>query len=125
MRNRIAVPMIDGVVSGHFGHSEQFVIVTIVNGEITKEELLSPPEHTHGSYPKFLAGHNVDVVIVGGIGSHAVEILQQNGIQVISGAPESDLKSIIEAYTSGKLLSSNESCNHHDHNHDHNHQHKY
>ena len=122
MQNKVAFPMVDGKISGHFGHSEQFVVVTIRNGEVVKEELLSPPEHTHGSFPRFLAGQNVDTVVVGGIGAHAIEIFNQNNIKVITGAPAVDLNSSIQAFISGNLITTGQECNHHHHDHNHDHQ---
>ncbi|MBN2747123.1 MAG: hypothetical protein JXR34_10395 [Bacteroidales bacterium] len=119
MRIKIAFPISEGKLSEHFGHCEQFVIVTVVNNEIVKEELLSPPGHVHGAYPKFLAGQAVDVVIAGGIGQSAVSILKANGVEVITGVEVSDIQTMVSDYVNGTLESTGESCGHHDSHHHH------
>lgn len=123
MRSKIAFPMSGGKLSAHFGHCEQFVIVTLVDKEIVKEELKTPPGHVHGAYPKFLVGENVDVVIAGGIGQSAINILQQNGVKVLSGVAISDLQSMVKDYVNNSLDMTGEGCNHKDH-HEHSHQHQ-
>jgi predicted Fe-Mo cluster-binding NifX family protein len=104
--------MTDGKLSDHFGHCEQFVVATIVNGKVVNEELLTPPAHEYGAYPKFLIGQALDVVIVGGIGRSAVEIFEKNGVKVISGVMNMNVQSMIADYIKGELISSGSSCNH-------------
>jgi ATP-binding protein involved in chromosome partitioning len=125
MSSKLAFPMSGGKLSGHFGHCEQFVIVSIHEGEVIKEELKSPPPHTPGAYPKYLVSEGVDVVIAGGIGQSAVNILKKNGVDVLTGVEIRDLKSMINDYIEGKLETSGESCNHHDHHDHHEHIHEH
>jgi len=44
-----AIPAVNGKLSAHFGHSENFVIVETENSVITKEYSLNPPEHVPGA----------------------------------------------------------------------------
>lgn len=48
MNKCIAIPLENGVLCAHFGHCEQFAIVTVVNNEITEIKELTPPEHVPG-----------------------------------------------------------------------------
>jgi len=45
---------------------------------------LTPPAHEPGSHPKFLNEHGVTVVIAGGMGIRAQELMAENGIKAMS-----------------------------------------
>jgi len=79
---KIAVPTLNGKLSGHFGGCEFFTVIEIEDNKIVKESILSTPEHTTGAYPKFLASSGVTDIIVGGIGGKAIDIFKANGISV-------------------------------------------
>ena len=53
MNTKIAIPLAQGKLSVHFGHCEQFAVISIEDNKISKEEILDPPEHFPGSYPTF------------------------------------------------------------------------
>ena len=111
-----SIPAVDGKLSAHFGHCENFVIVETDNNEITKEYSLTPPEHVPGAYPKFLAEHGVNFVIAGGMGQRAVDIFTQNGITVIMGANSIDPKVLVQAHLND-LLESGDNSSGSDHKH--------
>ncbi len=52
---RFAIPTHNRELTAHFGHCENFAILTTENGEIISEEFIDPPVHQPGVYPKFLA----------------------------------------------------------------------
>ena len=79
---KIAVPTLNGKLSGHFGGSKFFTVIEVEGNKIVKEETLTPPEHVTGAYPKFLASNDVTDIIVGGVGGRAIDILKANGINV-------------------------------------------
>lgn len=79
---KIAVPTLNGRLSGHFGGSEFFTIIKVEDNKIVNEDILSTPEHTTGAYPKFLANAGVTDIIVGGVGGKAIDIFKANGIGV-------------------------------------------
>jgi len=112
-----AIPAINGKLSPHFGHSENFVVVETENNVITNEFSLTPPEHVPGAYPKFLAEHGVNFVIAGGMGQRAVDIFTQNGITVIMGANSIEPKILVQAHLNDLLESGDNSCGS-DHDHD-------
>jgi predicted Fe-Mo cluster-binding NifX family protein len=112
-----AIPAVNGKLSAHFGHSENFVIVETANNSITKEYSLNPPEHVPGAYPRFLASHGVNFVIAGGMGQRAVDIFTQHGITVIMGANSVEPKILVQAYLDNQLESGANSCGSDNHQH--------
>ena len=48
MKTIIVVPVTAGVLSGHFGHCEEFYFAEIENGNIEKEYKITPPEDRPG-----------------------------------------------------------------------------
>lgn len=86
---RVGFPTNDEVtVEEHFGHCEKFVVYSVKEGEIVKKEVLDAPEHAPGVFPKFIAENNINVVITGGMGQRAIDLIKANGGQVILGAVE-------------------------------------
>ncbi|MBN2669556.1 MAG: ATPase [Bacteroidales bacterium] len=119
---KIAIPTLNGHLSAHFGGSEYFSIFDINESSITSEALLPTPEHTPGAYPKYLADHGVTDVILGGVGQRAVEIFNENGINVYTGAPAINPKDLVLQFIAGTLIVGENSCDS-DHDHDHHHEH--
>ena len=111
---RFAIPIIDGKLTTHFGHSEFFAIVeTDSNGEITKEEELTPPEHKPGVLPEWLSKvQNIDVVLAAGIGGGALTLFKDLGIKVLIGCPVKSARDLIADYYADKLDSGENACNH-------------
>lgn len=117
---KIAVASEGARVTQHFGHCTNFNIYDAENGTITGSISINNGEHQHGCVPDFLTSSDVKLVITGGIGGGAVENLKRNGIDVITGA-SGGAKEAVEAYLSGKLISTGALCagHHHEHGHDH------
>ena len=110
MNTKIAIPLAQGKLSVHFGHCEQFAVISIEDNKIAREEILNPPEHVPGSYPNFLAGHGVKEVIAGGIGGKAVDIFRANGITVHTGAQPKSLHELVEDYIQESLVTGENDC---------------
>ena len=84
---RISFPTSDKVtVDEHFGHCKEFVVYTIEENEVKEVKYVTPPEHTPGSYPRFLGEQGVDVIVTGGMGAMAVNLFKQQDIDVVLGA---------------------------------------
>lgn len=109
---KIAIPLTANELSSHFGHCEAFAVFSIENKQIVKEEILDPPVHEPGSHPRFLHEMGVSVVIAGGMGIKAQELMQQNGIEVIIGVCPQPLKEIVALYLEGKLEAGDNRCDH-------------
>lgn len=109
---KIAIPLTNGALSSHFGHCEKFAIYTIENNAIAKAETIDPPVHEPGSHPAFLHELGCSVVIAGGIGFKAQQLMCQNGIQVVVGVPTLPLEDLVKQYMQGKLESGENRCDH-------------
>jgi len=111
---RFAIPLIDGKLTTHFGHSELFAIVeTDNNGMITKEEELTPPAHKPGVLPRWLGKeHNVDIVLAAGIGDSAQTLFAKFGVNVITGCAVKSAQELVADYYAQKLDSGKNACSH-------------
>lgn len=109
---KVAIACDKGNVSEHFGFCEEFIIYEIEENKIKNREVLKNPGHTPGFLPKFLKEKNIDVVIVKGIGPRALELLQSEGIKVISNISGNE-RNVIKKFLENKLKETSESCNTH------------
>ena len=87
MKKRIAVPLENGILCSHFGHSQQFAIIETDNKNITGETLITPPPHEPGLLPGWLAEKGGTDVIAGGMGQRAISLFNHENINVFVGAP--------------------------------------
>jgi len=111
---KIAIPLAGGKLTAHFGHCEQFAVVD-VDGEsktITGQVVLSPPRHEPGVLPAWLAEQGVGVVIAGGMGQRAQGLFNQQGIQVVVGAPSETPERLVTDYLAGTLQAGDNVCDH-------------
>lgn len=109
---KIAIPLSNNELSSHFGHCEAFAIFTIEDGKIVKEETADPPVHEPGSHPRFLHELGCTVVIAGGMGERAQQLMHANGIQTIIGVPAMPLRELVQCHLEGKLESGSNRCDH-------------
>ena len=109
---KIAFPTSDKVtVDGHFGHTREFVIYTVKFTDVTEVIYVTPPPHTPGVLPQFLAEQGVDVIITGGMGRMAVDLFQKQGIDVVLGA-NGRIDVNLNEYLGGFLTSQGSICEH-------------
>jgi len=109
---KIAIPLAGGKLSQHFGHCDQFSFFTVEDQKILGSELLSPPEHVPGSFPKWVKEEGASVVIAGGMGRRAVDLFKEAGVEVVSGALCEDPQEIVEQYLKGELEATGGDCGH-------------
>lgn len=111
---KIAVPTVEGKLCTHFGHCQQFCFVEVNdNKQIVSKQMLTPPPHEPGVLPKWLAEHNVNLILAGGMGVRAQELLAQSGVKVQTGV-QGDLtpEEAVTAYLSGTLQTGANACSH-------------
>ena len=108
----LVVPVSDGKLSSHFGHCKQFAFIEIQHGKIAKTEMLTPPAHEPGVLPRWLDEQGADIVIAAGMGEKAQQLLEENGIEVIIGAPMDSPESLTNQYLSGSLVTGANVCDH-------------
>ncbi|NLI55010.1 MAG: dinitrogenase iron-molybdenum cofactor [Clostridiales bacterium] len=111
---KIAVASEGNQVTGHFGHCDQFMIFDAENEQIVRQEAVPNPGHKPGFLPNFLADRGVNVIISGGMGGGAVEIFNERGVEVITGA-SGDARAAAEQYLAGNLASTGSVCHEHAH----------
>jgi predicted Fe-Mo cluster-binding NifX family protein len=112
MKNgRIAIPSVDnggldGQRAGHFGHCDVFTIVDVEEGKIKEVSTIQNHEHVQGGCMvpvNLLAGHNVNALIVGGIGMRPLMGFKQAGIDVYHDAVRPEIRPVVEDLIAGKL----------------------
>ncbi len=110
---KIAIPTADGMLCSHFGHCQHFTMIhTDENGAIGEVHELQPPAHEPGVLPAWLHQQQADVIIAGGMGQRAQQLLMSQGIQVIVGAPVAQPRQLVEDFLAGRLASGQNSCDH-------------
>jgi predicted Fe-Mo cluster-binding NifX family protein len=112
MQKKIAIPLEDGILSSHFGHSQQFAIVETRDGEILNEKLLVPPPHEPGVIPAWLAQHDVTDVIAGGMGQKAITLFNNHKINVFVGAEKKAFRELAADLVNGTLTAGANYCDH-------------
>ena len=112
MKNgRIAIPSLnngglDGQRAGHFGHCDVFTLVDVEEGKIKDVSTIQNQEHVQGGCMvpvNLLSGHNVNALIVGGIGMRPLMGFRQVGIDVYHDAARPEIRPVVEDLIAGKL----------------------
>jgi len=111
---KIAVASENELVTGHFGHCQNFNIFNVENNVIVDKESIPNPGHKPGFLPKFLNELGVKVIISGGMGGAAVQIFNENDIEVVIGTTGS-AREAVEKYNRGELESTGSVCHEHEH----------
>ncbi|NLM03758.1 MAG: dinitrogenase iron-molybdenum cofactor [Clostridiales bacterium] len=114
---KIAVAREGEFVSGHFGHSEGFVVYNVDEKQVVKKDFIENPGHRPGFLPDLLEDLGVDVVIAGGMGATAQQLFAKKNIDVIVGA-EGNCDDVIQKYLNNDLKSTGSICREHKHQHE-------
>ena len=114
---RIAIPVTEGRVSEHFGHSEQFLFVDadMEQRRVLQKKVETAPEHAPGRLPRWLGEHVVDVVITPTLGERARDVLTANAVEIFSGVSGTDPDVLTEELLNGRLEKGANRCNHSGH----------
>lgn len=102
------------MVTQHFGHCDYFIVYDIQGKTIEGSSMIKNPPHQKGYLPKFLKEQGIDVVIAGGIGKMAVDLLKDLGIECYMNV-EGDAETVIEEFINQNLNSKGEPCTDHHH----------
>lgn len=114
---RIAITFENGNVFQHFGHTQQFKIYDVENGQIVREEVVDTNGSGHGALAGLLANIGAEVLICGGIGAGAQNALKEAGVKLYGGV-SGNADDAVHAFINGNLdFNPNVKCNHHDHEH--------
>lgn len=107
-----AIPTANGVLCAHFGHCEKFAIVKTEDDKVIGTEMVEPPVHQPGVYPKFLADMGVKMVIAGGMGQRAQDLFSANGISTCVGVQPASPEELVKLYIAGNLEGGTNLCDH-------------
>lgn len=109
---KIAIPSMDdggmdAAVCGHFGQAPFFTIVDADTGAVTT---VASPGHQNGKTPaQAIAGIGAQVVLGGGMGGRAIQMLEDQGIAVYLEA-EGTVREVLEAHRQGRLPAASEAA---------------
>lgn len=111
---KIAIPLAAGKLCQHFGHCEQFAVLTVDpgSGTVMGQELLTPPPHEPGVLPAWIADTGTRLVIAGGMGARARQLLEERGVQVLVGASAADPADLVAAWFGNSLELGANTCDH-------------
>lgn len=112
MKKKIAVPVKEGILDGHFGHCSHFALLDVMDKAIVAEELVAAPPHEPGLLPPFLADLGVTDVIAGGMGNRAIQIFNKHNVNVFVGAPQLDAKELVKGFLNESLSFTANYCDH-------------
>jgi len=111
---RIAIPLVGGELSPHFGHCEEFAFVDVdlENKTVLNSSTVPAPPHQPGLLPRWLVEQGVNLLIAGGIGSRARDMLEAATVEVAAGAGSAPPDAVVRAWLDGTLDLSEAGCDH-------------
>ncbi len=117
---KIAIPLVNGRLSEHFGHCEQFALIEVdpEMKTILSQRQATPPPHEPGVLPRWLQQQGTHIIIAGGMGGRALNLFKEYGIMVKTGVPGELPETMAQAYLKGELTAGVSACSHHGGGHD-------
>ena len=112
IKRKVAIPLENGILCSHFGHCQQFAIMDTEDTKISHVDLLTPPPHEPGLLPGWLAEKGVTDVIAGGMGQRAIDLFNQQKINVFVGAEIKDHTELTEDLLKDRLKAGANYCDH-------------
>jgi predicted Fe-Mo cluster-binding NifX family protein len=117
---KIAVPVTkENQIDSHFGHCESYNVFTISDkNEISGVKNIESPQGCgcKSDIASVLASDGVTVMLAGGIGGGAINVLNNSGIEVIRGC-SGNATEVVKLYLSGSVEDSGNSCQQHENHH--------
>ena len=112
MKRKIAIPLENGILCSHFGHCQQFAIIEAEDNSISGVDILTPPPHEPGLLPGWLAQKGVTDVIAGGMGQRAINLFNQQNINVFVGAEIKNHNELVDDLLNNRLRAGANYCDH-------------
>ncbi len=110
---KIAVPVDEnGKLDAHFGHCKYFDVFETEDKTIKSENRLIPPPHEPGVLPLWLAQKGITDVVAGGMGQRAIQLFNQNKVNVFVGAPQQSGKDLAIGLLTDTIQFSANYCDH-------------
>lgn len=108
---KIAIACDGTDVSPHFGRCEKYLMAEVNGVDIKLLDWLSNPGHEPGALPRLMQEQDVQIVLAGGAGPRAQQLLAEFGIELITGVTGDSLRAV-QAFAQGALESGASSCDH-------------
>jgi predicted Fe-Mo cluster-binding NifX family protein len=102
----------DNTIDDHFGHCEFYSIFTVSEkGEITDTETIESAQGCgcKSNIASVLAEKGVTVMLAGGIGGGAINVLNNWGIEVIRGC-SGNAAEVVKQFAAGEIDDNGETC---------------
>ena len=116
---KIAVTYENGMIFQHFGHTEQFKVYEVENGQVLSAQVVDTQGSGHGALAGLLSALGVNVLICGGIGGGAQMALRDAGIRLFGGVQGSADEAVTSLLANKLDFNPEVKCNHHgEHHHD-------
>ena len=109
---KIGIPTLEGKLCAHFGHCETFSFVEVnpETREIISITTGAPEEGISCQSANWISAQGVNIVLAGGMGGRPMMAFAENGVQVITGCPELEIKEIVELFLSQTLEVGENAC---------------
>lgn len=113
---------LEDLVGQHFGMVPVYTVLDTETDDVQIVENTSQHNGGVGLPPELLSNAGVDIMLCGGLGTKAVNMFSEFGIEVFVGA-QGTVETAISDWKDGNLESPNSEnvCQGHDHDHDHQH----
>jgi len=101
------------MISGHFGRCSNFIVFDIEGKTVMGRRIVKNPfceNHAPGAVPEFIISQKINVVITGGAGPRAVQMLESASVQVFFATGK--VRDAVSQYLEGKLSKAENVCNH-------------
>ncbi len=111
---KVAIPTANGILCTHFGHCEEFFFAELDEAQkrIIRHETKTPPPHEPGIIPRWIAEQKTNLILAGGMGAMAQQILTGHGIQVRTGIQPDTPEHLIRDFLNGTLTEGENVCEH-------------
>jgi predicted Fe-Mo cluster-binding NifX family protein len=114
---KIAIPVTrENRIDDHFGHCEYYDVYTISEkNEIIDVQTIKSEQGCgcKSNIAGILANQGVTIMLAGGIGGGAINVLNNCGIEVVRGC-SGNAADLVKEFVSGNLTDSGESCHQHE-----------
>jgi predicted Fe-Mo cluster-binding NifX family protein len=109
---KLALPLEGSRLAHHFGHSKLFYFAEVADKKIINTYTKVPPPHSEGVIPRWLIDEKVTDLLVGGIGPKAINILNNNKMNVYVGVEEGEAEQLTANFVEDDLKYGKNYCHH-------------
>lgn len=108
---KVAVACDDSSVSPHFGRCERYLLAEVEGCQVRLLQWLENPGHEPGALPELMRQQGVALVLAGGAGPRAQQLLEQHGIELRLGVGGEAVQAL-QALAQGTLQAGASACDH-------------